>query len=44
MNCWEAFYVQKYFQSNKLIGEQQANDPNPLFEIAALSNNNLHTP
>jgi hypothetical protein len=44
MNCWEAFYIQKYFQSNKLIGEQQANDPNPLFEIAVHSHNNLHTP
>jgi hypothetical protein len=43
MNCWETFHIQKYFQGNKLIGEQQAFDPNPLFEIAVHSHTNPRT-
>ena len=34
INHWENMYIQIYRQYNKLIEEQQVNEPNPLFEYA----------
>jgi hypothetical protein len=36
MNIWENLYIQKYRQLDRLITEQQVNDPNPLYEYAYL--------
>ena len=34
MNCWEALYMQAFYQRNILIEEQKVNDINPLYELA----------
>jgi len=34
MNNWENLYIQIYRQQDRLITEQQANEPNPLYELA----------
>ena len=34
MNCWEAMFIQIYYQDGTLIMEQQVNEYNPLFELA----------
>jgi hypothetical protein len=34
MNIWENLYIQMYRQQNRLIAEQQVNEPNPLYELA----------
>jgi hypothetical protein len=34
MYHWEYMYMQIYRQYNKLIEEQQVNEPNPLFKYA----------
>ena len=34
MNNWENLYIQKYRQQDRLITEQQVNEPNPLYELA----------
>jgi len=34
MNNWENLYIQMYRQLDRLITEQQVNDPNPLYELA----------
>jgi len=33
-NNWENLYIQMYCQLDRLITEQQVNDPNPLYELA----------
>ena len=33
MNCWEAMFVQTYYQKGNLVTEQQVNEHNPLFEL-----------
>ena len=35
MDCWEALFIHLHHRHNILIGEQQANDSNPLFELAS---------
>ena len=37
MNCWEALYMQGFYQRNILIEEQQVNDINPLYKLANTS-------
>jgi len=32
MNCWEAMFIQNYYQKGTLVTEQQVNEHNPLFE------------
>jgi hypothetical protein len=39
MNSWENLYIQIYRQQNQLITEQQANEPNSLYELAQLPQN-----
>ena len=34
MNNWENLYIQIYRQHDRLITEQQVNEPNPLYELA----------
>jgi len=34
MNCWEALYVQGFYQHNILIEEWKVNDINPLYVLA----------
>jgi hypothetical protein len=34
MNIWENLYIQMYCQQDRLIAEQQVNEPNPLYELA----------
>jgi len=34
MNCWEALYMQAFYQRNILIEEQKVSDINPLYELA----------
>jgi len=34
MKNWENLYIQMYRQLDRLITEQQVNDPNPLYELA----------
>jgi len=34
MNNWENLYIQIYCQQDRLITEQQVNEPNPLYELA----------
>jgi hypothetical protein len=34
INNWENFYIQMYRPLDRLITEQQVNDPNPLYELA----------
>ena len=33
-NSWEHLYIQIYRQQDRLITEQQVNEPNPLYELA----------
>jgi hypothetical protein len=44
MNCWEALYMQAFYQRNILIEEQQVNDINPLYELAHTSRDQIHIP
>jgi hypothetical protein len=39
MNSWENLYIQIYRQQDRLITEQQVNEPNPLYELAQLPQN-----
>jgi len=34
MNSWENLYIQIYRQQDRLITEQQVNEPNPLYDLA----------
>jgi len=34
MNNWENLYIQIYRQQDRLITEQQVNEPNPLYDLA----------
>jgi len=36
MDCWEALYMQVFFQKKILINEQQVRDTNPLFVLAKI--------
>jgi len=42
MNCWEALYLQAYYQRKILIEVQQSNDINYLYELAVTSRGQLH--
>jgi len=39
MNNWENLYIQIYRQQDRLITEQQVNEPNPLYELAQAPQN-----
>jgi hypothetical protein len=41
MDCWEALYIQALHQQKILISEQQANDTNPLFQMAITTDADL---
>jgi len=36
MDCWESLFIHLHHRHNILIDEQQANDNNPLFELASI--------
>ena len=36
LDCWESLFIHLHHRLNILIAEQQANDTNPLFELASL--------
>jgi hypothetical protein len=40
MDCWETLYIQAMHQQKILINEQQANDTNPLFQLAIITDTN----
>jgi len=44
MNCWEAVYMQAFYQHSMLIEEQQFNDINPLYDLANTSRGQLYVP
>jgi len=44
MNCWEALYMQAFYQRNILIEEQQVSGINPLYELTHTSRGQLHIP
>jgi len=44
MNCWEALYMQAFYQHTILIEAQQVNDINPLYKLAHMSQGQLHVP
>jgi len=41
MNCWEAVYMQAFYEHNMLIKEQQVNDINPSYNLANTSQGQL---
>ena len=36
MDCWESLFIHLHHRHNMLNAEQQANDTNPLFELASI--------
>jgi len=36
MDYWESLFIHLHYRHNILIAEQQANDNNPLFELASI--------
>jgi len=44
INCWEALYMQAFYQRNILIEEQKVIDINPLYELAHMTHNQLRIP
>jgi len=44
MNCWEALYMQAFYQRNILFEEQKVIDINPLYELAHTSHNQVRIP
>jgi len=44
MNCWDALYIQAFYQRKILIEEQKVIDTNPLDELALTSRGQLHIP
>jgi len=44
INCWEALYMQAFYQHNILNEEQKVIDINTLYELAQTSHNHLRIP
>jgi hypothetical protein len=44
MDCWEALFIHLHHKHNILTSEQQANDTNPLFELASIPRDLTHLP
>jgi len=44
MNCWESLFIHIHHKHNVLIGQQQAIDANPLFELASIPRDLMHVP
>jgi hypothetical protein len=42
MDCWESLFIHLHHKNNILIAEQQANDTNPLFELATIPRDLVH--
>ena len=42
MDCWESLFIHLHHKHNILIAEQQANDTNPLFELASTPRDLVH--
>jgi len=36
LDCWESLFIHLHHRHNTLIAEEQANDNNPLFELASV--------
>jgi len=44
MNFWESLFIHIHHKHNISIGELQAIDTNPLFELASLPRDLMHVP
>jgi hypothetical protein len=42
MDCWESLFIHLRHKHNIMIAEQQANDANPLFELASTPRDLVH--
>ena len=42
MEFWESLFIHLHHRHNILIAEQQANDTNPLFELASIPRDLAH--
>jgi hypothetical protein len=42
MDCWESLFIHLHHKHKLLIAEQQANDTNPLNELASIPRDLVH--